>query len=507
MKRILFTSIFAFITILFITGFQCSSPELTSTRLYIQQHNLEAAEASAEKEVANNPKSTEGWFLLGKIKFEKEDFAGMKEAFNKASELDAANKYQSDIYVMTMNGWVRSYNKGVAFYNEAVDTKSNEAYDKSIQAFKDAIFLQPDSTVSYWNLAATYISKGEPDKAIEPYTFLAEKKGEVDAIVRLGELHIEKGNNYKTKFDDDNAEKIETKSKLDAIDKKLSKESVRRTLGEPTTIKKAEAAKKGVPAKPEEWIYSKYNMHILFDKDLVDSKKFDPPYNVNIDSSNYKAAVREYDKAIVYLEKAYVAAKEEDKKQDILNIITRLYTITNKLDIAISNYEKLAASDPGNKGHQYNLGVLYLNNKNFEGAVTSFKKVVAIDPGDVNALYNLYVTYNNWALQIREEKSAAGKDDDTTYVAKLRESVPYVQSLTELKPDNLDYLDALRNLSARFQQKGELEKIYNKLKAVESSNLENASYWDLVGKICTNLNKTSEAIKAYDKSDAIRKGL
>jgi tetratricopeptide (TPR) repeat protein len=505
MGRIVFTTIFTFIIILIITGFQCSSPELTSTRLYIQQNNFDAAETSAEKEVANNPKSTEGWFLLGRVKFEKGDFIGMKEAFNKANELDAT-KYQNDIYVMTMNGWVNSYNQGVTFYNEGNDTKSNEAYDKAIQSFRNAIFLQPDSTVSYWNLAATYIAKGEPDKAVEPYTFLADKKNDVDAIIRLGELHIEKGNNYKVKFEEENAEKIETKTKLESIDKKLSKETVRRTLGEPDQIKKAEPARAGTAAKQEEWIYSKYNLHVFFDKDLVDSKKFDPAYNINIDSTGYKAATKEYDQAIVYLERAYETSTDEDKKQEILNIITRLYTINNKLDIAIANYEKLAASDPNNKGYQYNLGVLYLNNKNFEGSVARFKKVVEIDPEDANALYNLYVTYNNWALQIRDEKSTPGKDD-TTHVAILRQSIPYVQQLVELKPDNLDYLDALRVLAARFQQKDELEKIYTKLKALESSNAENANYWDLMGKICTNLNKTAEARQAYDKSDTIRKKL
>ena len=505
MRRIVFTSIFTFTIILLITGFQCSSPELTSTRLYIQQNNFEAAEKSAEKEVANNPKSTEGWFLLGRVRFEKGDFIGMKEAFNKAIALDAA-KYQNDINVMTMNAWVNSYNQGVAFYNEGTETKSDEAYVKAIKSFRDAIFLQPDSVVSYWNLAATYIAKGEHDNAVEPYTFLADKKNDVDAIIRLGELHIEKGNAYKTKFERENSEKIEAKSKLESIEKRLSKETVRRTLGEPTQINKAELARRGAPATQEEWIYSKYNLHIFFDKDLVDSKKFDPPYNINIDSSDQRAAVKEYDQAIVYLERAYETTKDTNKKQEILDIITRLYTLNNKLDIAIANYEKLAAGDPNNKGYQYNLGVLYLNNKNFEGSVARFKRVVEIDPEDANALYNLYVTYNNWALQVREDRSTPDKDD-TTHVAILREGIPYVQKLVELKPDNIDYIDALRGLAARFQQKDELEKIYTKLKALESSNAENANYWDIMGKICINLNKTAEAKQAYDKSDTIRKRL
>ncbi len=505
MKRVVITSIIGFIILFFSLGFQCSSPELTSTRLYIQQKNWDGALSSAEKEVKNNPKSTEGWYYVGWLRGEKSNYTGMVEAFKKVRELDPI-AYKKEIDERMKFYWADAFNKGVGQFNKGKDSK--EAYDEAIKYFKNAIIIQPDSTATYWNLAATYISKGDPDGAIEPYAFLAENKHDLTAIIKLGDGYVEKGNVHKSKFDADNKEKIDTKYKLESIDKKVSKETVRKTIGEPDQIVKPEAPKKGkkktaATETKEEWVYNKYNLHLYFDKELVDSKKFNPAYEINIDSSEYYAASKEYEKAISYYQKAHDAAPDSSKS-DILQAMTNLYTITNKLDIAIANYEKLSQKDPKNKTFQYNLGILYLNAKQYEPAIAHFKKVTEIDPNDANVLYNLYAVYNNWAIKTKDEKSTLEKED-TTYLAILRQGLPFIQKLSELKPDNIEYIDISRNLYAIFQMKPELEKLYEKLKSLETVNGTNPSYWDTFAKLCLNLNKTNDATKAFDKADQLRK--
>ncbi len=507
MKRVIITSIIGFIIVFFSLGFQCSSPELTSTRLYVQQKNYDAALASAEKEVKNNPKSTEGWYYAGWLRAEKNNYAGMVEAFTKVRELDP-NAFKKDIEDRMKYYWADAFNKGVGQFNKAKETNSPEAYDLAIKYFKDAITIMPDSVATYWNLAATYISKGEPEGAVEPYTFLAEKKNDLTALIRLGDGFVEKGNSHKAKFDSENKDKIEKKFNLESIDKKVSKETVRRTLGEPDQINKPEPPKKGKkkptgPEPKEEWIYNAYNLHIYFDKELVDSKKFEPAFSIDIDSSEYFAAVKEYDNAIAYYQKAHDAAPDSSKS-DILQAMTNLYTITNKLDVAIANYEKLAKENPANKTFQYNLGILYLNGKNYESAIDHFKKVVEIDPNDKNVLYNLYAVYNNWAIRTKEEKSTLEKED-TTYLAILRQGLPFIQKLREIEPAKIETIDIARNLFAIFQMKPEIEKLYENLKSLEASNSENPSYFETLAKVCLNLNKSAEATKAFDKADELRK--
>ena len=56
MKKIYGVVIFALISVMIFSGYQCSSTELTSAKLYIQQKNLDKALDALEKEVAKNPK-------------------------------------------------------------------------------------------------------------------------------------------------------------------------------------------------------------------------------------------------------------------------------------------------------------------------------------------------------------------------------------------------------------------------------------------------------------------
>ena len=89
-------------TILFISlilsGFQCSSTELTSARLYIQQKNYEKAINVLMSEVQKNPKSDEGWYLMGFTYGEMGIMDSMVNAYDKS--LAISNKFEKDITKM-----------------------------------------------------------------------------------------------------------------------------------------------------------------------------------------------------------------------------------------------------------------------------------------------------------------------------------------------------------------------------------------------------------------------
>ena len=79
------------IAILF-SGFECSSTELTSAKLYIQQKNWEKALETLQADVAKNPKSDEGYYLMGTVYSEMDETDKMMEAFDKSLEI--SNKYE-----------------------------------------------------------------------------------------------------------------------------------------------------------------------------------------------------------------------------------------------------------------------------------------------------------------------------------------------------------------------------------------------------------------------------
>ena len=80
------TLIFVFLGFTFM-GYQCSSTELTSAKLYIQQKNYDKALEALLKDVQKNPDSDEGYYLLGYVYGEKDQYSEMMDAFNKSLSL------------------------------------------------------------------------------------------------------------------------------------------------------------------------------------------------------------------------------------------------------------------------------------------------------------------------------------------------------------------------------------------------------------------------------------
>ena len=66
-------------------GFECSSTELTSAKLYISQKNWDKALETLQVEVQKNPKSDEGYYLMGTVYSELDQTEAMIESFDRFS--------------------------------------------------------------------------------------------------------------------------------------------------------------------------------------------------------------------------------------------------------------------------------------------------------------------------------------------------------------------------------------------------------------------------------------
>lgn len=187
-------------------AFQCQSTEMTSAKLYIQQKNYPKAKMELMKEVKKNPKSDEGYYLLGFLYGEEGQIDSMLMAYDNS--LKISNKFAKQIEDSKKYHWAQSFNKGVAEFNnaaKATDEKDvNAAIEKAVKAFEKAIALEPDSAINYQNLAYAYLNAGKPDEAIEPLKTLLTKKKSADVYVRLGEIYFNKGVDAMNKFMDSN---------------------------------------------------------------------------------------------------------------------------------------------------------------------------------------------------------------------------------------------------------------------------------------------------------------
>ncbi len=194
MKKILSILILGSMIIGF-SAFQCSSTELTSAKLYIQQKNFPKALESLEKEVEKNPKSDEGYYLLGYIQGENGEISQMLESYGKS--LDISKKFENNISESRKYHWADGFNKGVQIFNKASkvgDTDSAKIiFGEAINKFEGAIACEPDSADTYKNLAYAYINLGDRNAAIDPYIKVVELSKSADGYAQLGELYLQKG--------------------------------------------------------------------------------------------------------------------------------------------------------------------------------------------------------------------------------------------------------------------------------------------------------------------------
>jgi tetratricopeptide (TPR) repeat protein len=185
-----------------ISGFQCGSTEITSARLYIQQKNWEKALEVLQKDVEKNPKSDEGYFLLGHVQGELGNIEALVDAYDKS--LAISNKFAKEISESKTYFWAQSFNQGVNSFQRGIKTTDSDSaqifFDKSISLYNEAIMLQPDSSETYRSLAFTYLTTGKNEEAIQPLKSLVEMEKSEEGYQYLGEVYYTLGANKMIDF-------------------------------------------------------------------------------------------------------------------------------------------------------------------------------------------------------------------------------------------------------------------------------------------------------------------
>jgi len=443
-------------------GFQCSSAEMTSAKLYINRKEFSNAEAQLVKEVAKNPKNEEAWYLLGQIRFELKNYTGMKDAFVKAKE--AGTKFKKEIDGQTLATWGRLFNQGVEELNKAQDSTG---FDVAIETYKLAAYVLPESTINQQNLGLAYYRKGDFDNAIPPLTIALEKVKSLFAIRILSGIYLVRANDFKTKFAEQNKAAIDEMKNLGQIREKIKAVDVKYFIGAPNSIEKETKGKgKQAIVVKENWKYTKFNLIVVIDGDLVGAVKYTTPYTAPIDSSSHKLSLREYDKAIDVLIKGSALYPED---AEISESLMNSYIGAERNDEARVLLDDRVKKYPDSKFDHYNLGVFLLKDNKYEESVNQFKAVLAIDPEFGSATYNLAATYVNWGVAEQERLKKEKKEEDKSYQEKFKLAVPFLEKVIEGKPNDVQI-------------------------------------WELLGQVYANLGNIEKANNAYKKADDIRQG-
>jgi tetratricopeptide (TPR) repeat protein len=181
---------------LFLTAFQCTSTEITSAKLYIQQKNYDKALEVLNQEIRKNPNSAEGYYWLAVVHSVQENYEEMVKAADRSVEI--SNEFEQQLNDLRLSDWAKTFNQGAAFYKRAVDSQNEDSvklnFDRSATAFKRAIIIMPDSADTYKNLAFVYINANQYDQAVEPLKTLISKDNSVEGYRLLGEIYYLQGN-------------------------------------------------------------------------------------------------------------------------------------------------------------------------------------------------------------------------------------------------------------------------------------------------------------------------
>ncbi len=451
-------------------GFQCSSAELTSAKLYMQKNEWNKAETELEKAVQKDTANVEAWYYLGIVRGEKKEYPGMMDAFKQTMKLSAA--HDSDIIKVRRQFWASAYNQGSRDLQKGRDTSSY--YQDALKSFKGAVLLEPDSTMGYRGLAYTYLNMGNEDSSVAPLTVLWNREKDQTAAKMLGEIYYEKGSKLKQKFENENGNKLEIAEGLKKVKSGATEYDVRQAIGEPDTSISEPARKerlrrgrtREIPAK-DVWSYKKLGLTLTFQSDTLAEKKVDFAYNPNIDSTYYNEAVTEYKKGLSILRPA---ANLFPSDANIMTVLTNCYIGANMTQEAADAFKMAAQKNPDNKDFQYNYGVILLQANKFPEAIAEFEKTLKIDPEYWNAVYNMGASYVNWGVEIQQNASQNSDPDSLRKAvsAKFEKALPYLEKFSNYKPND-------------------------------------PSIWELLGKVYAYLNDIQKAKNAMQKADSLRK--
>ena len=370
-----------FIGMMFL-GFQCASTELTSAKLYIQQKNWDKAIETLNTEVAKNPQSDEGYFLLGTVYSEQDNIDKMSEAFNKS--LAISNKFEKNIEEYKAFQWANNFNRGVSLFqrgNKATDEDSSKMYfDMAIDAYNSAIMLEPDSAETYRNLAFVYLTTGKTEESVDPLNKLVEIEQAEEGYQYLGEVYYTLGANIMNDFKN-NANPQDSIKARDYYDKSIvtleeglnkypenSEMQVARTsayIGAGRIAEAIAASKILVENEPDNKIYH-YNYGVLLlnsekypeaEAQLLEALKIDPEYenaiyNIGVTYVKWGTAMnkeaelqgvisedykKKYEAALPYLEKV---VEKDQTNVAIWELLGKVYSVLGMTDDANNAFKK-----------------------------------------------------------------------------------------------------------------------------------------------------------------------
>ncbi len=155
----------------------------------------------------------------------------------------------------------------------------------------------------------------------------------------------------------------------------------------------------------------------------------------------------------------------------ILTQLINYYLVTKQNSKALDYLNKAIESDKDNASFYYARAVLNDNSKNFDEAIIDYKKCLELNSEYFDALYNMGVMFFNKGV---EQMNDANAETDTKKFnakkavaeATFKESLPFFERASIIKPEEAAVLESLKTLYYRFEMMDKYKAIEDRLESI-----------------------------------------
>lgn len=484
-------------TVLF-QGFQCASPEMTSAKLAVRNHDYAKAETKLNQELSKNPNNVEANIMMASVKMKLHKTQDVVKYLDNADKNNKDPKNVQKIAFLKYNAWADAYNTAVNKFNKYFTTKNKALLDTAIQYFDIDISIRPNNPEFYRLKGQAYESLKDDINALNTYKKYIEKISK--------EIQFAKNNHI---FLD------------------LPRKEVIKKLGAPNASKPD-----AIPGKSDTLLTDKFitNGHFVLifysqntSKDyIIDGWRVDPPKTWLPMEVASRSDI--HISPIAYLADYYFKKKDLDNAKKYAKMITtinpsnvqvnsflvNIYVQQGKTNEALSELDNLCKDNPDNKFYLSQYGEILFTLKKYDKAIIEFEKALKIDPNYCDVLRNLGAAFKNKAFLIiqaqqdKSDKDKKYKGSPDEYKPLLNKSAKYFaqcRTCDKYKND-LMVLSELSSLYYVLERKDDLNSVVDDLERLEQiiSDDQKESYWMKMCKILSNM-KSPKAKRACNKAN------
>jgi tetratricopeptide (TPR) repeat protein len=162
--------------------------------------------------------------------------------------------------------------------------------------------------------------------------------------------------------------------------------------------------------------------------------------------------------------------KKYPEDNGILVSLINIYLFSNKMDEAMKYLDLALIQDPKNASYYSAKGKIYDGQQDEANAIKNYETAISLQPGFFDANYNLGVLYYNKGVKQLEIAVAVPSNENVRYEAEMKKaniwfekSLPIMEKSNQIKPDDKDTLEALKNLYYRLNKTEKYNAILEKL--------------------------------------------